>query len=65
MGSNEIKMNTINNPLVWSEDIFLKAAQSYADRIGHPQEINWLQDQRDNLAKLHEQIMSLKDVGAL
>lgn len=58
-------MDAINNPLVWSEDIFFKAAERFAERINHPKEINWLHDQRDFLADLHEKVMSLKDVGAL
>lgn len=51
--------------LIETDDIFMRAAEKYAERINHPLEINWLHDARDNLSYLHEKIMALKEVGAL
>jgi hypothetical protein len=61
----------INNTVIVTEDIFMKAAIEYCRRIGvdpHESNNNWgtrAGDARDKLAYLAEQILALKTVGAI
>lgn len=60
-----------NNPVIVSEDIFLKAALEYCRRTKKEpfaSSGNWttyVHDARDELAELAEKINSLKAVGAI